>query len=151
METSQAQAEKLLRLVGLCYEYAYLTGRLRVGLHLGLAQAARLGSLRKILESPGERRCHRRLPVAIPIVLKTASGFRRAMLLNVSGGGMFVATDETVAAGENVLVKIGGQVEYSFPCRVCWTADGGGARGLGLQMTGIPVEIRRGAPRAALS
>jgi hypothetical protein len=147
IENSQAQAEKLLRVVTLCYQYAYLIGRLQVGLHLNLAEAARLASLRKLLESPGERRSHRRMPVALPVVVKTAGSLRRAMLLNVSGRGMLVATDEPIALGQQVLVKIGGQVEYSFPCVVRRLAESGGLRTLGLQMCGIPVEVRRGGSR----
>jgi len=136
-----------MRAVKLCYEYAYLRGRIGAGLRLDRTDEARLASLKLLLEngSRGERRRHRRIPLALPVVLKTPAGLCRGTLLNIGGGGMFVMTAAAIAPGTTLQVKRGqpGQGEYSYPCTVQWVAPPSSAAcGLGLRCVGVPVEVR---------
>jgi hypothetical protein len=140
------QSKDLLTTVRLCYEYAYLSGRLQMGLGLTINEAARLGSLRQLLETPDGPRRHKRLPVAVPVTLRSSAGLHEGLLLNVSGGGMLVIADLPLGEGDKVQVRLGSQTEYTFPCQVQWTAPGAAARRLGLQLAGVPLEVRRGTP-----
>jgi hypothetical protein len=147
--STTSDLSSILRVIKLCYEYCFLQGRKEAGLRLSSVDDNRLLSLTRLLEGdslgPGQKRRHRRLPVILPVILKTPAGQRRGMLLNISGNGMFIATAERLEKGTAVQVRIGkvGQVEYSFPCTVQWQSSKNGG-GVGLHISGTPLEVRHG-------
>ncbi len=151
--TSDNKFYELLRVIKICYEYSFLNGRRLAGLHLKYEEELRLDNLARLLEGDVERkrRRQRRIHAVLPVILKTSAGLCQGTLLNVSGGGMFIATVALLAEGANVQVRIGkaGQVEYTFPSTVQWIAsEPHGGRGLGLRISGIPLEVRQGPSSA---
>jgi len=49
-----------------------------------------------------DRRCHPRLPVMIPVEYKNLSDFFVDYALDISNGGMFIATERKIAPGTDV-------------------------------------------------
>jgi hypothetical protein len=143
----------ILRVIKLCYEHAYLGARRQAGLALGRAGEVRLSSLRQLWDSEAAdpRRRHRRIPVALPALLKTPSGLQQATVLNIGGGGLFVVTGEPLDVGTPVQVRMGrsDSAEYSFPCSVQWTSQHGLVHSAGLRLVGTPLEMRHGQPAQA--
>jgi hypothetical protein len=141
------QINSLMRVVKFCYEYSFLRGRKQAGLVLSKQEEIQLTNLAQLLEEKGPhaKRSHKRMPVLLPVVLKTSAGLRQATMLNISGNGMYVATSEHLEQGAKIQVRVGkiGQVEYSFPCCVKRVASENGG-GVGLQIDGIPLEVRFG-------
>lgn len=149
--TSEKHAARVLPIIKRCYEYAFIEGRALEGYPLTSWEKSRLIRLRKLLngdltERALKQRRMRRIPVIMPVLLKTSRGVISGTLLNVSGRGMFIATREVMPEGTRVQVLLGksDQVEYRFSCTVSWVALESGNGGLGLRFTGIPLEIRRG-------
>jgi len=146
--TSDNKFSELLRVIKICYEYSFLNGRRLAGLRLNYQEEARLDNLARLLEGDMERkrRRQRRIHAVLPVILKTSSGLCQGTLLNVSGGGMYIATSALLAEGASVQVLIGkaGQVGYTLPSTVQWIANESSGRGLGLHISGIPLEVRQG-------
>jgi len=149
--TSGDHIAHILPMIKLCYEFAFIEGRALEGYPLTSSEKIRLSRLKKLLTGDPEgtnsrQRRLRRLPVIMPVLLKTARGLIRGTLLNISGKGMFIATREVMPKGTRVQVLLGkpDQVEYRFSCIVAWVALESGNGGLGLTFSGIPLEIRHG-------
>lgn len=51
-----------------------------------------------------DRRAHRRAPLDRPVLLETTTRTSTARIIDVSGGGLAMKTDASVALGENVCV-----------------------------------------------
>ncbi len=152
---SSAQTRTILGVIKLCYEYSFLLARRQVGLRLGRADEIRLSSLRQLWDSEeaDPRRQHRRVPVALPALLKTPSGWRSATVLNIGGGGLFLVSQVSLPQGTPVQVRMGrsDSAEYSFPCSVQWSSQHGIVHSLGLRLNGIPLEVRHGQSAQAAS
>lgn len=146
MLVEMGRSEESQRAVELCYRLAFLEGRRLAGMPLSLGEASQLASLGPLLRGePQGRRRHRRLAVAIRAVVRHASAQAPApevVVLNISAGGVFVASDSPSPVGTTFQLRLAcdERVEYSFPCVVQWASD----RGMGLRFTGIPLELRRG-------
>jgi len=113
-----------LKVVELCYRYAFLLGRKRLGVRLSTTELEDYESLRQTLQGDPERqrRAHRRFPLKLPAVVKLEQGsLRNAVVLNVSGNGMYVACNRAeVRRGDTLQIKLGqpNEVEYVFTCEV---------------------------------
>ncbi len=151
INTSDKHAARVLPLIKRCYEYAFIEGRALEGYPLTAWEKSRLNRLHKLLNgdltnTDLKQRRMRRIPVIMPVQIKTSRGVIPGTLLNISGRGMFIATREVMPEGTRVQVQLGkaDQVEYQFSCTVSWVALESGNGGLGLSFSGIPLEIRRG-------
>ena len=147
---AERQAGEHLKLLELCYRYAFLAGRRAAGLSLSAAHDHELELLSHLFEGDPKhrRRLHRRFPLVLHGVVKTPTGLCSAMVLNLSGHGMYVITTREVEPGETVQVKIGrpGEVEYLFTCTVVRSTTRNGVTvGLGLSFCCVPLEMRRRA------
>lgn len=149
--TSQAQSDEHLKLLELCYRYAYLSGRRRAGMRLRPHEQVQLDSLSQLFEGDtrGQRRGFRRFPLVLHAVVKTPGGWCSADVLDMSGAGMFLALSQDVEPGDTVQVRLGlpDQVEYLFTCtvvRVVTDADGE-VEGAGISLCCVPLEMRRRA------
>ena len=135
-----------LRVLELCYRYAYLEGRCSLRRPLSADEAAELLLARKIVEgdeSGAKRRAHRRFPVLLAATLKTSQGLRSAAVLNVSADGLFVGASSDVELGTTVQVRVDANgVEYVFTCRVVRSVMGKQFWGLGLALCCVPLEMR---------
>jgi len=138
-----------LKVVELCYRYAFLLGRKRLGVSLSPTEIEAYESLRQTLQGDPERqrRSHRRFPLKLPAVVRLAQGsLRNAVVLNVSGNGMYITCNRAQARkGDTVQVKLGqpDQVEYLFTCQVTRCARNGETTRLGLSFSCVPLEIRK--------
>ncbi len=144
-EDSLDKADDDLRIVKLCYMYASLYGIRRAGLPLTRSEKSQLRSLEQLLlgDPQRRRRQHRRIATLIPAVLKTTEGKFRGTVLNLSGGGMFVATDIRIQKGSSIQVEMGratNKPKYIFPCIVQREENRVGAPGLGLSLATIPTK-----------
>jgi len=152
LDNTKVQAGEHLRLLELCYRYAYLNGRRRAGLRLTVAEEEQLEALSYLFEGDPRqlrRRQFRRFPMLLHAVVKTERGLCSGEVLNMSGAGMYVALAQEVEHGATVQVKLGrpGEVEYLFTCDVIRTdndADGE-TSGAGLAFCCVPLEMRRKA------
>lgn len=134
--------------VKICYLYAYLSSRRKAGLTLCQADRQQLAELESVLEGDaiGRKRRHRRIAVLARATLRTPVGLRYGTILNMGGGGMFVATKALLPSGTTIQVRLGDpeDVEYSFSCKVQWVCMNINCYGMGLRLVGIPLEIRHG-------
>jgi hypothetical protein len=149
--TASSQSGEHLRLLELCYRYAYLNGRKQAGLTLSHDEEAQLESLGYLFEGDPlrRRRQHRRFPLLLHAVVKLPDGLCSGQVLDMSGVGMFVTTAHEVEPGDTVQVKLGrpGEVEYLFTCTVVRrTHDArSDTYGVGLLFCCVPLEMRRAA------
>lgn len=149
--TTQTQSGDHLKLLELCYRYAYLNGRRQAGLRLGPQERQQLWSLTHLFEGDPQyqRRHYRRFPLLLHAVVKTSRGWCSGRVLNMSGAGMYLALTHDVEAGTTVQVRVGqpGEVEYLFTCTVTRaTSDvDGEPEGVGLSFCCVPLEMRRAA------
>lgn len=138
-----------LKVVELCYKYAFLLGRKRLGVRLSPAELEDYESLRQTLQGDPERqrRSHRRFPLKLPAVAKLERGsLRNALVLNVSGNGMYIAChSKEVRRGDTLQIKLGqpDEVEYLFTCEVIRCVHSGETAYLGLSFSCVPLEIRK--------
>jgi hypothetical protein len=140
-----------LRCVELCYRYAYLEGRRGAGRPLETVEEKELAYLRHLLQGDtpiGElhsRRGSRRFPLMVRAVVKTREGWSSALVLNVSGEGMYLLATRHLELGERVQVKLGrvGEVEYIFTCAVRRSEQHDALCGVGLSFSCVPLEMRR--------
>jgi hypothetical protein len=136
-----------LKLVELCYRYAYLRGRKGLGMQLNEQDEEAYASLRQMLQGDPQRqrRAHRRFPLRLPAVVKTDGGFCNGLLINLSGNGMCLACSREAARGSTVQVKVGqpDEVEYLFTCKVVRCIQGRDSFYLGLAFSCVPLEMRK--------
>lgn len=139
-------SEDRLRVVTLCYRYAYLRQRQPT-----LSRAERIiwGVLQRTLEGDPDRkrRQHRRMQLGAPASIRVRGIAIPALISDISGGGMYLQSDVTLPVGSRVEVRVGrgGDTEYIFGCTVERRDD----RGLGLSYRGAPLELRRGPHQRA--
>lgn len=146
-----------LRCVELCYRYAYLEGRRAAGRPLVTVEEKELAYLRHVLQGDtpiGElhtRRGSRRFPLLVRAVMKTREGWCSALVLNVSGEGMYLISTRHLSLGDRVQVKLGrvGEVEYLFTCTVRRSEQHDALTGIGLSFSCVPLEMRHRARSAA--
>lgn len=135
-----------LKLVELCYRYAYLNMKNSSGLELQEDEKRLLGLLQDMLEGdPNGQRRHRRFPLKLSAVVKTNEGLCRGMVLNLSGDGMLLALEKVVEVGDTIQVKVGstGDVDYLFSTTVIRREQGRDVMLLGLSFNCVPLEMRR--------
>jgi uncharacterized protein (TIGR02266 family) len=66
-------------------------------------------------DSSNERRVHPRLPICLPVQYKSTSDFYVDYALDISHGGMFVATEEKIEVGTPISVRFAiPEMEYPF-------------------------------------
>jgi hypothetical protein len=143
--------------VQLLHDVAYLEERSKAGLSLSTADRAQRYALLDNFGSdtgydparrPDQtraRRRHRRLPLIMSGLIKVNRRLGRVTLLNMSGGGLFLASNIKAKVGDAVMIKVGHPdrgVQYSFPCEVIRALYERGAHHLALEFSGIPLELR---------
>jgi hypothetical protein len=144
----QAEAGQL-NVVKSCHDYALLNMHDQVGLRLTLAERRMLRGLKRLLEgdTARHRRQHRRLPLMLPVTLRTREGERRSTAINISGGGMYVMSPTELPAGTTVDLVMGPPRErYRFTGVVMWTRRCGEVTGLGIRFSAVPL-LRSITPR----
>ena len=140
-----------LNVVKSCHDYALLHMHDQVGLRLTPAERRMLVGLKRLLEGDAarHRRQHRRLPLSLPVILRTRDGEHRGTVINISGGGMYVMSTDGIAEGTTVDLVIGPPRErYRFTGVVMWTRNRGGQSGLGIRFSAVPL-LRSITPRHA--
>jgi hypothetical protein len=138
-----------LNVVKSCHDYALLHMHDQVGLRLTPAERRMLRGLRRLLEGDParHRRHHRRLPLMLPVILRTRDSEWRATAINISGGGMYVMSPDDIPEGTTVDLAIGPPRErYRFTGVVMWTCRRGDLRGLGIRFSAVPL-LRSITPR----
>jgi hypothetical protein len=65
----------------------------------------------------GERRAHRRAPLDRPVLVETEGGSFTVRSVDVSGGGIAVATDRPIAVGERLSVYFELPIGYGVETR----------------------------------
>ncbi len=149
MQRSRVPDAGQLNVVKSCHDYALLHMHEQVGLRLTPAERRMLKGLRRLLEgdSAHHRRCHRRLPLMIPVILRTRDGEHRATAINISGGGMYVMSADDLPELSTVDVVMGPVRErYRFTGVIMWSKPRGTLRGLGIRFSAVPL-LRSIAPR----
>jgi len=125
----------------LLFEYRLLVGKEQVGVPLDEHERARLLAAVRLLSGEIPRRDRRampRVPGKVRAQFTLPGGFGEGEVLNVSGGGMALATTQLVDLGTRCIVRIARDaVEYVFPCRVVWSATDP-TPGLGMAFDGLP-------------
>ncbi len=142
IDDSVDRADDDLRVVKLCYDYAQLEERRRAG-ELEPAEEEQLRSLELLLVGdPLRRRRHRRIATLVPASAKTPAGKLRGLVLNLSCGGMYLATSTRLPEGTPIKVRVGapGKPRYIFRCVVKREGDGDHP-GLGLTVEGAPAFV----------
>lgn len=143
-EPKASQYEGQLNVVKLCHDYALLNVHDQVGLRLSRAERRILHGLRRLLEGDESRhrRRHRRLPLMMPLALRTADGAHGATAINISGGGVFLMTAEDLPVGTTVELELGAPTKerYRFNGVVRWRRQRGDLRGLGISFSAVPLE-----------
>jgi hypothetical protein len=156
-------------LVRCAYEYRYLRGRRELMRHeLSVEDAGRLQELSLLWESapdrgpeglpPALRRRFARCDVRVPAILKIGERERPVLVVNVGGGGAVVEPAAALALrwGELVVLRVRlpslGR-EYQFHAQARWSQDPSSGRTgrLALAFVGMPLELRFGPGRSALS
>ncbi len=136
-----------LNVVKSCHDYALLHMHEQVGLRLTPAERRMLKGLSRLLEGDRarHRRHHRRLPIMLPVTLRSRDGEHRATAINISGGGMYVVSTDPLPAdplpvSTTVDVVFGPpQERYRFTGVVTWTRGRGEVQGLGIRFSAVPL------------
>lgn len=133
------------RMVKLFYDLAYVDQRNRAGLEVE-HDADRHQGVRTLMSGdPGwGRRSYRRLPLLAPAELRARSRRGQALVLNMSAGGLYLATMLEGDVDDIIQVKLAGPgAQYLFPC-VVRRADTRSPvfRQLAVELSGIPLELR---------
>jgi PilZ domain len=142
MERSRPVDAGQLNVVKSCHDYALLHMHDQVGLRLTLAERRMLKGLRRLLEgdTAHHRRHHRRLPLMMPVFLRTRHGEHRATAINISGGGLYVMSSDELPESTTVDLVFGPPRErYRFTGVVMWTRRRGDLRGLGIRFSAVPL------------
>jgi hypothetical protein len=135
----------MIETLEMVYEYRLLRAKQeQLGLPLEEIERARLVGLARALEGDAPahdpRRGMQRVAAPLGVQFTLPGSFGAGQALNLSGGGMAVATREPPAEGTRVIVRVAVPstgVEYVFPCRVVWRASEG-TPGMGLAFDGLP-------------
>lgn len=137
-------------MLGLLYDMVFLDGRRRAGMPLSPSDRAHLSLLHDNFQgdTPPARRRHRRMTVLLPAVVKTVAQTGRCTILNISAGGMLLASSAEARVGEALMVKVSrpGGIQYSFPCTVSRAHQHNGVYQLAVFFSGIPLELCFGRP-----
>jgi hypothetical protein len=162
--TTEAFCEALRAL----YDYRLLLGRREVlGQALGGADGARLEQLARLWQwrpedrggsavPPPQSRRFARCDVNVGATLRVRGVDRPVTIVNLGGGGAVVTGMPPLRPGELVLLKVRlpevGR-EYQFPAQARWRSDGFGknAARVALAFVGMPLELRFGSGRSALT
>jgi hypothetical protein len=146
------RAAENLRALENCHAYAVLAQRQRAGGELTPAERWQFRRLEEFLlgDSLGQRK-YRRVGVELPATLLAGVTTHPGRLLDVSGGGMFLATDVDLPVGTLVQVNVKqsgvgsreaakgqGSRRFAFPCVVRRVNDQELGRGLALAMVARP-------------
>ena len=150
------------------FEYRLLLGRRELLRHgLGEVEAARLEQLGRLWQwrpedhgnagvPPPQSRRFARCDVTVPAVLRARGSDGAVTILNLGGGGAVVTGMPPLRPGELVLLKVHllalGR-EYQFPAQARWRQEGFGptAARVALAIVAMPLELRFGPGRSALS
>ncbi len=149
MQRSRAPDAGQLNVVKSCHDYALLHMHDQVGLRLTPAERRMLKGLSRLLEGDPahHRRSHRRLPLMMPVTLRTREGEHRATAINISGGGLYVMWAGDLPESTTLDVVIGPPRErYRFTGVVAWTRRRGEFQGLGIRFSAVPL-LRSITPR----
>ena len=129
-----------LRIVWLCYKYALLRGR--PAATLDTDELDEMKTLEDLLvgDPRHARRAYRRITTLLPASIRAGGDARRAILLNVSPAGMYLALGAPLPCGTVV------DVELSCPDGDCYVFTGvvrhvgrhGERPGVGLSLTRPP-------------
>jgi len=146
IESHSAEASQQLRLLELCFQYSFLSGRAHAG-QLDRDHEERLANLRRLFEGDESltgRRRHHRYAAYLPVALTTPKGEGHGILLNFSGGGMLIATHLGVEQGDEIQVLLGepGKLEYLYTSSVIRAFSGRMFNGLACQLVAPPLELR---------
>ena len=131
-----------LNVVKSCHDYALLHMHDQVGLRLSSAERRILKGLKRLLEgdTAHHRRHHRRLPLMLPVILRTRVGEHRATAINISGGGIYVMSPAEIPESATVDLVFGPPRErYRFTGVVTWTRRRGDLQGLGIRFSAVPL------------
>jgi hypothetical protein len=162
--TTEAFCEALRSL----FEYRFLLGRremLRNG--LGAPDRLRLEELGRLWQwrpedaggssvPPPQSRRFARCDVNMPGLLRARGDEAEVRIVNLGGGGAVVSGMPPLRPGELVLLKVRlpslGR-EYQFPAQARWRQEGFGAASarVALAFVGLPLELRFGPGRSALT
>lgn len=166
MSSTTTNTADQLRIVTLCYRYAFMRARQQMG---SLTRSERIiwAVLQRMLEGPAgwqtgdeplspaarhrPQRSHRRMRLGMLGELRL-NGQRRAVVVrDISGAGMYLVTPHAVPLDTMVEVRLchGQETEYIFSCRVVRHGASGEPPGVGLRLLGIPLELRRTTTKAA--
>jgi hypothetical protein len=147
IKTVSRKSITYLKMVELCYRYAYLKGRKDLGMELTQQDEETYTSLRQMLQGDPERqrRAHRRFPLRLPAVVKSGRALCNGLLLNLSASGMYLACSREADRGSTVQIKVGqpDEVEYLFTCKVVRCIRNQDNYYLGLSFSCIPIEMRK--------
>lgn len=149
----ELREDEAMAMVRHCMEYRTLSGK-RDQLHLQLSERDRelLDELDHFFsEHAGAgprgvpefaRRDFRRRPLRLEVEFRGEDGCARdGMIGNLSGGGLFIETDQPLVPGSETVLRIfGSQHELRFGASVAWVHAGG----MGVRFVGIPLEVRLG-------
>lgn len=127
------------------YEYRLLLAKEeKLAIALDGEERARLLGLEALLsgDAPGRdpRRGMPRVPSPVGVQFTLAGGFGAGQILNVSGGGVAIATSALSAVGSRTIVRLSlpsTGIEYVFPCRVVWVQIDA-LSGMGVAFDGVP-------------
>ncbi len=146
LDDSADKSKTDLRVVKLCCLYAELRAKSDSGKRLSPYERSQLRRLQQLLGGdprPG-RRHHRRISTLVPAVVATEAGDQhRGLVLNISGGGMYLATSAHLPAGASVKVRMGSpeRARYVFPCIVRRDAAQDASPGFGLAISSSPHRV----------
>jgi hypothetical protein len=152
--TTPGGGPHMIETLEMVYEYRLLRAKQeQLGLPLNEVERARLVGLARALEGEAAahdpRRGMQRVAAPVGVQFTLPGSFGAGQVLNVSGGGMAIATREPPAEGTRVIVRMAVPatgVEYVFPCRVVWRAREG-TPGMGVSFDGLPTRMAvRGSP-----
>ena len=138
------RAAENLRALENCHAYASLAQRKRVGGELSPTEQWQLRRFEEFLvgDSLGQRR-YRRVGVELPATLLAGVTNHPGRLLDVSGGGMYFATDLQLPVGTLVQVNVRqqGSRRFAFPCVVRRVEDQAQGPGLALSLVARPTRM----------
>jgi hypothetical protein len=119
---------------------------------LSAQEERRLAALRQVFaeESSWSQRTFRRVQTRLPATFKRRGRFGRGTVLDISPGGLRLATSLPLEKGDYLLVRIGrwGTDQFALPCRVQRVADASDGYQLGLSLSGTPLRVRYASPAA---
>lgn len=127
------------------YEYRLLLAKEeKLSITLDSDERARLLGLEGLLSGDAPDRDPRRgmprVPSPVGVQFTLAGGFGTGQVLNVSGGGLAIATTTLSAVSSRSIVRVSlpaTGVEYVFPCRVVWVQTDS-LSGMGMAFDGVP-------------